>query len=138
MRYLPFFALMGLALPTSLTLAPGAVAQDTPPAQVTMASKATLCRLDGTVWDHATGHPSTDQIKQSYCRGLRAGENRGKQDGQECHQKSYGLWYPDPNDAQRAWDRGYKNGYDRAYQREWNNNSCQNRPQPEPYYPPLH
>ncbi|WP_159046059.1 hypothetical protein [Streptomyces sp. WM6372] len=138
MRYSPLLALTGLALSASLTLGPGAVAAEPPSGQVSIAPTTTLCRLDGTVWDYATGHVSTNQKARAYCEGLRQGEARGADDGRQCRQKNYPLWWPNPSDVQQSRDRGYKTGYDRAYQREWNNHSCASQPQPEPYYPPVH
>ncbi|MFE3764009.1 hypothetical protein ACFXPI_19895 [Streptomyces sp. NPDC059104] len=138
MRYSPLLALAGLALSAPLCLAPGAVAAEPPSGQVSVVPNTTLCRLDGTVWDYGTGRLSTNQNSIAYCQGLRQGEASGANDGRQCLQKNYPLWWPNPSDAQRARDRGYKIGYDRAWQREWNANSCQNQPQPEPYYPPVH
>lgn len=138
MRYPALLALAGLTLSASLALAPGAVAAEPSSGQASMIPNATLCKLDGTVWDYGTGRPSTNQNANAYCKGLRDGEARGAEAGRQCQQKSYPLWWPNPSDAQRARDRGFKSGYDRSYQREWNRNSCQNQPQPEPYYPPVH
>ncbi|MFD7144769.1 hypothetical protein [Streptomyces sp. NPDC059919] len=138
MRYSPLFALTGLALSAALTLGPGAAAAQPPSGQVSVAPTATLCRLDGTVWDYSTGHVSTDQKARARCEGLRQGEARGADDGRQCRPKNYPLWVPNPNEVSSAKQSGFKIGYDRAYQREWNNANCQNRPQPEPYYPPVH
>lgn len=138
MRYSALFALAGLTLSASFALAPGAVAAEPSASQASMVPNATVCNLDGTVWDYGAGRPSTDQKANAYCEGLRDGEARGAKAGRQCQQKSYPLWWPNPDDAQRARDRGFKSGYDRSYQREWHRNSCQNQPQPEPYYPPVH
>ncbi|MFE2142677.1 hypothetical protein ACFXA3_13185 [Streptomyces sp. NPDC059456] len=128
----------GLALSASLALAPGAVAAQPPSGQVSVVPTTTLCRLDGSVWDYATGRASTDPKARAYCEGLRQGEARGADDGRQCRPKNYPLSVPNANDVSSAKQRGFKIGYDRSYQREWNNANCQNQPQPEPYYPPVH
>lgn len=128
----------GFMFPASLALAPGTVAAEQPPEQVSTLPLARLCRLDGTVLETTTGRNSTDSLANARCQGLRAGQAQGKKHGMECSARSLPLWWPYPNDWTRSYQSSYIAGYDASYRLWWDQSGCDNRPPVEPYYPPLH